>query len=155
MTAQKAANNGARFLDKYDPKWFKKINTAELDLSDGAYCIVGQLNHRRFNPDQFCSELVLASLGEDTQEEVDEATTKPIDTGLRIPGFTVEEHRNLVINASVDVEIDPVAMGFQIGPTGCGIYTDLTEAWLEEIHKRRAAAKTARKLPRRNKSRAR
>lgn len=41
---------GAEWLDRNEPKWFERINTQELDMSDACGCVGGQLggNYWRF-----------------------------------------------------------------------------------------------------------
>ena len=34
---------GAKYLDKHNPGWAKKVNLNTLDLTDAGYCILGQV----------------------------------------------------------------------------------------------------------------
>ena len=39
---QEAAERGARWLDKHEPKWAEGINLSLLDLEDETQCVLGQ-----------------------------------------------------------------------------------------------------------------
>ena len=154
ISAKKAAANGAAFLDKYDPGWWKpaRIDTSELDLGDGAFCIIGQLNQGDFDPCGYCSRVVRTSMGIDPYEDEgpeEETCNNRIDTGLRIPGFTIEEHKNVTISKEVAVEINSEMLGFTRQGGMSTSYSTLTDAWLKEIDKRRKADADARRRPRR------
>lgn len=161
FTPTQAASNGAKFLDKYDPTWYKenRIKTEELDLENGCFCIIGQLNYRDYDPEEYLRPLVAKFHGlnpelpqygdadvyyDEEHDEDEKNTVNKVDTGLRIPGFTLAEHENIQIERKVlrtiDFKIDREALGFEIS---VGEYSDLTDAWLKEIHKRRAADKAA------------
>lgn len=148
ITAEEAAANGAAFLDKYLPEWEKKIDIRALDLSNPHICMIGQLNGGSFAPKSFCSNLVEESL--DLMNDDDKFETTKVDTGLRIPGFTVEETKDIIIKRNVEVQIDENLMGFNYNPNLCeardtdgdpqsAYFSDLTEAWVREIKKRRSA----------------
>ena len=40
---QEQVEEGAAWLDEYDPGWDERINLAELELNDCKQCVVGQL----------------------------------------------------------------------------------------------------------------
>lgn len=48
MTEQVAAvKRGAKLLDKFEPKWAKKINLRKFNIADTNMCVLGQV-HREF-----------------------------------------------------------------------------------------------------------
>lgn len=42
MPAPTTVKEAAQLLDDYDPKWYTKINTDELDMQNGMRCILAQ-----------------------------------------------------------------------------------------------------------------
>jgi hypothetical protein len=44
ITHAEAAANGARWLSEKGPAgWWERVDTATLDITDGAYCVLGQV----------------------------------------------------------------------------------------------------------------
>lgn len=135
-----AAAQGAAFLDKYDPGWYQesRIDTRELDLGAAAHCIIGQLGDGIYDPENYLQPLVFKAhglYGFDNSDQREEENK--IDTGLRIPGFTLAEHKNICVNKDVNFKIDCVQLGFERSDGQPASYSALTDAWLAEIHKRR------------------
>ena len=132
-----AAARGAKLLDKVRPGWFREINISALDLGNGEYCIIGQLNHGQFDPESCISESIRESLEGRVHKELRAAAKK-----LKIPGFKSCEigfDLDQCLDAAVAAglkDLDDFRYGFdtQEGDEGFSI---LTEAWIELIRERR------------------
>lgn len=133
-----AAAKGAKLLDFVDPQWFtqESIDTEQLDLASTSVCILGQ-RYGLYAPGNLARELTravarkassiktvrLAGLGEV------KVKVTPTDTDLQHV-FDPQKASDWGFDVSWCVE----------GRTKRNqAYSHLTEAWVEEINKRREA----------------
>ena len=57
MKIEEAAKRGAKALDKTNPLWYQDVDINRLDLADGEYCILGQLNGSYYDAGGYIKDL--------------------------------------------------------------------------------------------------
>ena len=135
-----AAAKGAELLDRIHPKWYKEINISALDLSDGAYCIIGQLNSGYFTPEDYVEGQMRDNLTAQAETQLRAAAKK-----INIPGFKSCEV-GFDLDACLDSAVRSGLKGFNEYDYGFNlsnsfddeVFSILTEAWVEQIRSRRS-----------------
>src|SRR5580704_14161940 len=115
-----AAHKGAEYLDSTDPGWEKIINLESLNMSDCAFCVLGQ---------------ICVALGHNLDRRGMLGSWTPYQIELRLRGLHDPN------KPSTDKK--EIALGFDDMDTGYGPWYShgdampfLTKCWKEEIQKR-------------------
>lgn len=140
VAAQKAARRGAAMLDRQDPGWWKRVKVTQLDLASGCDCVLGQVYGdvvKGEGPwgDPLVDGFNLATDLNEMMESYELVIRKP---------RRFERARAVFKAVRRSRAHDPLAhLGFEEGWTTDGRlhYSALTDAWLEIIAERKAAAK--------------
>lgn len=123
MSAEaRAAQRGAKLLDQFVPKWYRKISLAKFQIDDPNVCVLGHV-YGEFT--EGLHELVSDAIS---------AQVKNTPVGkIRTKTGTVAEE----LYMSDVPELDPFYYGFDIENSENASYERLGQQWVTEIKARR------------------